>query len=102
MATFPQIGLIRSEFLKKSGKLLKNGNSSKSSSKFSIYLLFDLHYNNCYNAETLTNKEAQLFFEKFAKDRNFDPLVALNWYHISIKQVLMVIILIINEIDTNT
>jgi hypothetical protein len=32
-----------------------------------------------------------LFFEKFAKDRNFDPLVASNWYQISTKQVLMVI-----------
>eukprot|EP00026_Physarum_polycephalum_P004881 Phypoly_transcript_04905.p1 GENE.Phypoly_transcript_04905~~Phypoly_transcript_04905.p1 ORF type:complete len:657 (+),score=93.00 Phypoly_transcript_04905:87-2057(+) len=29
------------------------------------------------------------FFEKFAKDRNFDPLLASNWYKISRKQVLM-------------
>ena len=29
----------------------------------------------------------RLFFEKFAKERNFEPLVASNWYQISREQV---------------
>ena len=36
------------------------------------------------------NKGICLFFEDFAKNRNFDPLIAANWYKIPRKQVLMV------------
>jgi len=33
----------------------------------------------------------RMYFEKFAKDRHFDPLIASNWYQISRQQVAEVL-----------
>eukprot|EP00026_Physarum_polycephalum_P001909 Phypoly_transcript_01912.p1 GENE.Phypoly_transcript_01912~~Phypoly_transcript_01912.p1 ORF type:complete len:725 (-),score=69.41 Phypoly_transcript_01912:359-2533(-) len=40
--------------------------------------------------KSLNTKDARSFFEKFAKLRNFDPLVASNWYPVSSKHVKMI------------
>jgi hypothetical protein len=39
---------------------------------------------------SLGNQQIRLFFEKFAKERNFDPLTPANWYKIKTKHVEMV------------
>lgn len=36
------------------------------------------------------SKEMRMFFEKYAKSNNFDPLVPENWYNISRQEVLSI------------